>query len=128
MEKKIITSANAPAPIGPYSHANLVGNTLYVSGQVAKDAKTGEMIQDTIEQETQKVMENLKAILHEAGMSLSHVVKATIYCIDLGNFAAINQVYGSYFKEHFPARETVQVVKLPLNANVEISVVAIKGD
>lgn len=127
MEKKIITSANAPAPIGPYSHANLVGNTLYVSGQVAKDATTGEMIQDTIEQETQKVMENLKAILHEAGMNFSHVVKATIYCIDLGNFAAINQVYGSYFTEHFPARETVQVVKLPLNANVEISVVAIKA-
>lgn len=126
MEKKIITSPNAPAPIGPYSHANLVGNTLYVSGQVAKDATTGLMMQDSIEQETHKVMENLKAILAEAGMNFSHVVKATIYCLDLGNFAAINQVYGSYFDHSFPARETVQVVKLPLNANVEISVVAIK--
>lgn len=126
MEKKIITSPNAPAPIGPYSHANLIGNTLYVSGQVAKDAKTGEMMQSDIRIETRKVMENVQAILTEAGMDFTHIVKTTIFCTDLANFAAINEVYGSFFTADFPARETVQVVKLPLNANVEISVVAVK--
>jgi len=126
MQKKIITSANAPAPIGPYSHAVLGGNTLYTSGQVAKDAQTGQMVQQNIEAETNKVMENLMAILKECAMDFSHVVKATIYCTDLNNFASINKVYGSYFKSDFPARETVQVSKLPLNANVEISVVAVK--
>lgn len=126
MEKKIITSANAPAPIGPYSHSVLIGNTLYTSGQVAKDAVSGEMIQSDIKAETAKVMENLQAILVEAGMDFTHVVKTTIYCTDLGNFAQINEVYGNYFTSDFPARETVQVVKLPLNANVEISVVAVK--
>jgi 2-iminobutanoate/2-iminopropanoate deaminase len=126
MEKKIITSAKAPAPIGPYSHSVLIGNTLYTSGQVAKDAVSGEMIQTDIKAETAKVMENLKAILEAAGMDFSNVVKTTIYCTDLNNFANINEVYGSYFTSDFPARETVQVSKLPLNANVEISVVAVK--
>lgn len=126
MEKKTITSINAPEPIGPYSHAVLIGNTLYTSGQVAKDAITGEMVQTDIKAETHKVMQNLKAILNEANMDFSNVVKTTIYCVDLGNFASINEVYGSYFSNNFPARETVQVVKLPLNANVEISVVAVK--
>lgn len=126
MEKKIITSANAPEPIGPYSHGVWIGNTLYTSGQVAKDAITGEMVQSDIKSETRKVMANLQAILTEAGMDFSHVVKTTIYCTDLGNFSAINEVYGSFFTGNFPARETVQVVKLPLNANVEISVVAVK--
>jgi 2-iminobutanoate/2-iminopropanoate deaminase len=126
MEKKIITSANAPAPIGPYSHSVLIGNTLYTSGQVAKDAVSGEMVQSDIKAETAKVMENLQAILVEAGMDFTNVVKTTIYCTDLGNFAQINEVYGSYFSSDFPARETVQVVKLPLNANVELSVVAVK--
>lgn len=126
MEKKIITSANAPAPIGPYSHSVLIGNTLYTSGQVAKDAVSGEMVQSDIKAETAKVMENLQAILVEAGMDFKNVVKTTIYCTDLGNFAQINEVYGNYFTSDFPARETVQVVKLPLNANVEISVVAVK--
>lgn len=126
MEKKIITSANAPAPIGPYSHSVLIGNTLYTSGQVAKDAVSGEMIQTDIKVETNKVMENLKAILTEAGMDFTNVVKSTIYCTDLGNFSQINEAYGTFFTTDFPARETVQVVKLPLNANVEISVVAVK--
>jgi 2-iminobutanoate/2-iminopropanoate deaminase len=126
MEKKIITSKNAPEPIGPYSHANLTGDTLYVSGQVAKDAKTGEMMQSDIKIETRKVMENVVAILTEAGMDTTHVVKSTIFCVNLGDFAAINEVYGSFFSGNYPARETVQVVKLPLNANVEISVVAVK--
>ncbi|MFN4083634.1 MAG: RidA family protein [Bacteroidia bacterium] len=126
MEKKIITTINAPEPIGPYSHAVLAGNMLYTSGQVAKDAKTGQMIQENIEAETHKVMQNLKAILTEAGMDFSNVVKTTIYCIDLNNFSKINEVYGSYFSGNYPARETVQVSKLPLNANVEISMVAVK--
>lgn len=126
MEKKIITSSNAPAPIGPYSHSVLIGNTLYTSGQVAKDAASGEMIQTDIKAETDKVMQNLRAILLEANMDFSNVVKTTIYCTNLGDFAAINEVYGSFFTNDFPARETVQVVKLPLNANVEISVVAVK--
>lgn len=126
MEKKIITSASSPAPIGPYSPAVLVGNTIYTSGQVAKDAVTGEMIQHDIKAETKKVMENVLAILKEAGMDFSHVVKTTIYCTNLGDFAAINETYGSFFTGNYPARETVQVSKLPLNANVEISVVAVK--
>jgi 2-iminobutanoate/2-iminopropanoate deaminase len=126
MEKKIITSKNAPEPIGPYSHANLIGNTLYVSGQVAKDASSGEMMQADIKAETRKVMENVGAILTDAGMDYTHIVKSTIFCVNLGDFAAINEVYGSFFTGNFPARETVQVVKLPLNANVEISVVAVK--
>lgn len=127
MEKKIITSANAPAPIGPYNHAVLVNGTLYVSGQVPKDAHTGEMVTGNIEAETHKVMENIGAILKDAGMDFSHVVKTTIFCADLNNFAAINAVYGSYFSNNFPARETVQVSRLPLDANVEISVIAVKN-
>ena len=126
MEKKIITSKNAPEPIGPYSHAVLINGTLYVSGQVPKDSKTGEMVSGDIKAETHKVMENLQAILKEANMDFSDVVKTIIFCVDLGDFAAINEVYGSYFSGNFPARETVQVVKLPLNANVEISVIAVK--
>ena len=127
MEKKIITSAGSPAPIGPYSPGVLVGNTLYTSGQVAKDAITGEMVQHSIDAETKKVMENLLAILNAAGMDFSHVVKTTIYCTDLNNFAAINEAYGCFFTANFPARETVQVTRLPLGANVEISMVAIKN-
>jgi 2-iminobutanoate/2-iminopropanoate deaminase len=126
MEKKIITSDDSPTPIGPYSPGVLIGNTLYTSGQVAKDALSGEMIQHNITDETKKVMENLLAILTSADMNFTHVVKTTIYCTDLGNFAAINEAYGSFFTGNYPARETVQVSRLPLNANVEISVVAIK--
>jgi len=126
MEKKIVNSKNAPEPIGPYNHAVLANNTLYVSGQVAKDVVSGAMIQESIRLETQKVMENVGAILAEAGMDFSNIVKSTIYCVDLGNFAAINEVYGTFFSSNHPARETVQVVKLPLNANVEISVIAVK--
>lgn len=126
MQKQIITSKHAPEPIGPYSHAVYIGNMLYTSGQVAKDAETGKMIQENIEAETHQVMKNLRAILSEAGMGFEHVVKTTIYCTDLNNFSRINEVYGSYFSGNYPARETVQVSKLPLNANVEISMVAIK--
>ncbi len=125
--KKVITSPNAPAPIGPYSHANIVpaGNMLFVSGQVAKDAKTGALVLDNIKNETQKVMENVSAILKEAGMDLTQVVKTTIFMKNMDDFAAMNEVYGSFFTGNFPARETVQVVRLPLDVNVEISVIAV---
>ena len=126
--KKVITSPNAPAPIGPYSHANMVpaGNMLFVSGQVAKDAKTGVLVLDNIKNETQKVMENVSAILKEAGMDLTQVVKTTIFMKNMDDFAAMNEVYGSFFTGNFPARETVQVVRLPLDVNVEISVIAVR--
>ena len=127
--KTVITSENAPKPIGPYSHANMVpasGNMLFVSGQVAKDAKTGELILGDIKSETKKVMENILAILKAAGMDLSHIVKTTIYMKNLDQFAEMNEVYGSFFSANYPARETVQVVKLPLDANIEISVIAVK--
>ena len=121
--KKIITSAQAPKPIGPYSHAVRSGNTLYVSGQVGKKA-SGEMVLNDIQAETRQVMENIKAILAEAGMNFSHVVKTSIFLKDLGNFSLVNEVYGSCFSGDYPARETVEVSRLPLDVNVEISVIA----
>ncbi|MFO0357347.1 MAG: Rid family detoxifying hydrolase [Sphingobacteriaceae bacterium] len=126
--KKVITSSNAPLPIGPYSHANLVspGQMLFVSGQVAKDAKTGELTLNDIKSETHKVMGNVKAILADAGMTFENVVKTTIFLKDLNNFGAVNETYGSYFEGNFPARETVEVSRLPLDVNVEISVIAVK--
>lgn len=127
--KTVITSENAPKPIGPYSHANMVpasGNFLFVSGQVAKDARTGDLTLDNIQDETRKVMENVKAILTDAGMDFTNVVKTTIFMKDMNNFAAMNEVYGSFFTGNFPARETVQVSRLPLDVNVEISVIAVK--
>lgn len=127
--KKVITSANAPSPIGPYSHANLVqgpAQILFISGQVAKDAKTGELTLNDIKSETDKVMQNLKAILGEAGMDFSNVVKTTIFLKSMDFFTDVNAVYGSYFDGNFPARETVAVAGLPLNVNVEISVIASK--
>jgi 2-iminobutanoate/2-iminopropanoate deaminase len=126
MNKKIITSKNAPAPIGPYSHGVLVGNMLFVSGQVGKHPETGELVLSDIKAEAKQVMENLKGILTDAGMDFSHVVKTTIFLTNLDNFAAVNEVYGSYFTGDYPARETVQVSRLPLNVNVEISVIAVK--
>lgn len=127
MEKKIIFTDQAPAPIGPYNQAVLVGNTLYTSGQIALDPKTGELILDDIETETRQVMENMKALLAAADMTFEHVVKTSIFIMNMGDFARINSVYGSYFDEKTaPARETVQVACLPKNVNVEISMVAIK--
>lgn len=124
--KTIITSKNAPAPIGPYSHAVLKGNMLFVSGQVAKDPHTGELKLSDVKTETKQVMENLKGILTDAGMDFSNVCKTTIFLMDMNDFAQVNEVYGSYFTGDYPARETVQVAKLPLNVNVEISVIAMK--
>jgi 2-iminobutanoate/2-iminopropanoate deaminase len=126
--RKIITSKNAPAPIGPYSHGVLMGNTLFVSGQVGKNPISGELMLSDIKTETRQVMENVKGILTDAGMDFSHVCKTTIFLTDMNDFASVNEIYGSYLdgQAGFPARETVQVTKLPLNVNVEISVIAIK--
>lgn len=123
--KKIINTTNAPAPIGPYNQAILSGNMLYTSGQIAINPKTGDLVLDDIETETKLVMENLKAILSEAGMTFENVLKSTIFISDMDNFGAINKVYATYFNEAFaPARETVEVARLPKSVNVEISVIA----
>ncbi len=125
--KKIIITKNAPNPIGPYSQAVLTGNMLFVSGQIAINPASGDLMVGDIKTEAKQVMENLKGILTEAGLDFSHVCKTTIFMKDLNDFASVNEVYGSYFSADFPARETVQVSKLPLNVNVEISVIAISS-
>ena len=122
--KKVIVSKNAPAPIGPYSQAIMAKGTLYVSGQIAIDPTTGNLVNSDIAAETHMVMKNLKAILTEADMNFSNVAKCSIFVKDLNNFAAINQVYGEYFPENPPARETVEVSRLPKDVNVEISCIA----
>jgi 2-iminobutanoate/2-iminopropanoate deaminase len=125
--KKIIQTQNAPAPIGPYNQAVLTNNMLFISGQIAFDPTTGELILSDISAETDQVMKNLKAILSEAGMTFENVVKTTIFISDMNDFAAINKVYGSYFEDATaPTRETVQVACLPKNVNVEISMIAVK--
>ncbi|MGY8915407.1 MAG: RidA family protein [Flavobacteriales bacterium] len=125
--KKVITTTNAPAPIGPYNQAILTGNTLYISGQIPMDPATGKLIEGDIKKETAQSMENLKAILTEAGMTFENVVKSSIFVKDMHQFAAINEVYGAYFDaETAPARETVEVSNLPKFVNVEISMIAIK--
>jgi 2-iminobutanoate/2-iminopropanoate deaminase len=125
--KKIISTENAPAPIGPYNQAVLTGNILYTSGQIALNPKTMELVLETIEIETKQVMENMKAVLEAADMNFSNVVKSTIFIMDMADFARINSVYGLYFDEKTsPARETVQVAGLPKGVNVEISMIAVK--
>jgi len=126
MEKQIINTSNAPAPIGPYNQAVRTGNFLFVSGQIPLDAASGELITSGIQDETEKVMQNLQAILKEAGMNFSNVVKSTIFVTDMGQFVRINEVYGKYFPENAPARETVQVAALPKGVHVEISVIAVQ--
>lgn len=123
--KQIITSKNAPAPIGPYSHAVLHGNMLFISGQVGKHPVTGE-IPTNIEQQSEQVMNNLQGILKDAGMDFTNVVKATIFLKDLNDFTTVNGIYGSRFTGNYPARETVEVSRLPLDVLVEISMIAIK--
>lgn len=127
MEKQIINTPNAPAPIGPYSQAVLAGNTLYISGQIAIDPATGSIDTSDIINETHQVMHNLRAILSAANMSFSHVVKTTILLSDIGLFGHVNEVYGKYFAGDFPARETYAVKSLPKNVNVEISMVAVQS-
>ena len=126
MEKKVIISKDAPAPIGPYSQAIFINSTLYISGQIALDAKTGNFVNDDIVEETHQVMRNIEAILKEAGLTLDNVVKSTIFLKDMNNFTAINKIYGEYFRIEPPARETVEVSRLPKDANVEISCIAVK--
>ena len=123
--KKAIKTDKAPAPIGPYNQAVMAGNTLYVSGQIPLNPASGELVKGDVKEQTRMVMENLKAILAEAGLDFSHVVKCSIFISDMKDFPLINEVYGSYFTENAPARETVQVAGLPLGVDVEISCIAI---
>lgn len=126
MPKEIIYSANAPAPIGPYSQAVRVGSMLFISGQIAIQQSSGNIITTTIQEETEQVMKNLDEVLRAAGMDFSHVVKSTIFLKDMGNFPKVNEVYGMRFPSQPPARETVEVSRLPKDVNVEISCIAIK--
>ena len=124
MKKKIVNSIAAPAPIGPYSQAVMSGKFLFVSGQIAINSVSGQLVMGDIETETRQVMQNIEAILVEAGLSFGNIVKTTIFLKDMNNFAKVNEIYGSYFNGDFPARETVEVSRLPKDVNVEISVVA----
>jgi len=125
--KKIITTDKAPAPIGPYNQAVLAGNTLYTSGQIAINPETGELVLDSIKEETRMVMENMKQVLLAAEMTFENVIKTSIFISDMHNFGEINEVYGAYFDEETaPARETVEVANLPKFVNVEISAIAVK--
>jgi 2-iminobutanoate/2-iminopropanoate deaminase len=125
--KKIIHTGKAPEPIGPYSQAVIAGNMLFASGQIALVPGTGELNISDIATETHQVMKNVGALLEAAGLTYSHIVKTSIFLKDMNQFAAVNEVYGSYFTKNFPARETIQVAALPRNVNVEISVLAIVG-
>ncbi len=125
MSKKVIYSANAPEPIGPYSQAIQAGNMLFISGQVAIEQSTGKIITATIQEETHQVMKNIKEILSAANTDFQNIVKCTIFLKDMNNFPKVNEVYGSYFTNQPPARETVEVSRLPKDVNVEISCIAI---
>jgi len=125
--KEIINTNNAPAPIGPYNQAIKAGGTLYISGQIALSPNTNELISGSIADEAKQVLENLDAILKEAGYSFSDVVKTTIFLTDMASFSTVNEVYATYFTENAPARETVAVKGLPKGVNVEISLIAWKG-
>lgn len=125
--KKIITTTKAPAPIGPYNQAVLSGNTLYTSGQIAFNPETGVLVLDDIKTETDQVMQNLKAVLEAANMTFEQVIKTSIFISNMDDFTQINEIYGGYFNDATaPARETVQVARLPKDVNVEISMIAVK--
>lgn len=126
MEKQLIKTDAAPAPIGPYNQAILAGDTLYISGQICIEPSTGTLKNQDIQEETHQVMHNLRSILTAADMSFHNVVKTTIFITDMNRFSEINEVYGKYFSDIFPARETVQVSALPKFVNVEISMIAVK--
>lgn len=125
--KKIINTDQAPAPIGPYSQAVAVNGFVFLSGQISVNPTTGEFTQSSIKEETRQVMRNINAVLLEAGYDFSHIVKVTIFLSDMSLFAEVNEVYGSFFKANFPARETVAVKGLPKGVNVEISATAYKA-
>ena len=124
MSKTIVTTPDAPPPIGPYSQAVQTGNMLFISGQICLDPVTGELMNKDIQEETHKVMHNLKAILQKAGMDFNNVVKTNIFITDMYRFGEVNEVYAKYFTGNFPARETIQVSALPKFVNVEISMIA----
>lgn len=126
MLKSVVYSPLAPEPIGPYSQAIQAGNMLFLSGQIAIQRSSGKMINSNIEAETEQVMINLKEVLHAAGMDFTHVVKCSIFLKDMNNFPKVNEVYGKYFIENPPARETVEVSRLPKDVSVEISCIAVK--
>lgn len=126
MAKTVIYAAQAPEPIGPYSQAIQVGNQLWVSGQIAIDRASGQLVSGDIQAETQMVMTNLQHILTAAGMTFDHVVKCTIFLKDMGTFPQVNEVYGRFFPGQPPARETVEVSRLPKDVRVEISCIAVK--
>ena len=126
MSKSVVYSENAPEPIGPYSQAILAGNILFVSGQIAIQRTTGKIITTTIEEETSQVMENLGAVLSAAGMNFSNIVKTSIFLKDMDNFPQVNSIYGRFFAQDPPARETIEVARLPKDVNVEISCIAVK--
>ena len=123
--KKIIFTADAPAPIGPYSQAVMVGNLLFVSGQIPTDPATGAVVVGGIRQEARQVMLNIGAVLKAAGLDYRHIVKTSIFLKDMNNFGEVNEVYGHFFTGEYPARETVEVARLPKDVNVEISVIAV---
>ena len=123
--KKVIQIPGAPAPIGPYSQAVLKSDTLYVSGQIPLDPATGNLVQDSIEKATHQVLRNIQSLLNEANMTMENIVKCSIFLKDLNDFSAVNEIYGSYFRSSFPARETVQVARLPLDVDIEISCIAV---
>lgn len=127
MYKQVIKTTSAPAPIGPYSQAMLAGGFVFISGQICINPSTGQLNNRTIAEETKQVMENLKAILTETGLGFDKVVKSSIFLTDMNRFSEVNEVYGSYFTDNFPARETVQVSALPKFVNVEISMIAMKN-
>ncbi|MGA0232084.1 MAG: Rid family detoxifying hydrolase [Saprospiraceae bacterium] len=128
MNKKILNTSAAPSPVGPYNQAVKAGNTLYVSGQIAINPASGEIVSGTIEDETRQVMENLKAILSNAGMGFENIVKASVFVSDMHNYLRINAVYAEFFDEETaPARELVEVANLPKFVNVEISVIAVEN-
>ena len=126
MDKSIINTSNAPAPIGPYNQAVLTGNLLFISGQICIDPATGQLKNKDLQEETHQVMNNLRSILREAGMTFDNIVKTTIFLTDMNRFSEVNEIYGKYFSDNFPARETVQVSALPKFVNVEISMIAVK--
>ncbi|RLC48212.1 MAG: reactive intermediate/imine deaminase [Candidatus Cloacimonadota bacterium] len=124
--KKIISTENAPKAVGPYSQAVWANDLLFISGQIPIDPSTGKFVSEDVKEQTKQVFKNLGSILQEAGMDFENIVKATVYLADMNNFAAMNEVYASFFEKDFPARAAFQVVKLPLGAKVEIEAIAVR--
>ena len=124
--RKIVATTKAPAAIGPYAQANILGNMVFTSGQIPLVPETGEMVSGGIEEQTKQVFANLKAVLEEAGSGLDKIIKTTCFLQNMGDFAAVNEVYGSYFEGEYPSRSAIEVAKLPKGALIEIEVIAYK--